>query len=517
MADDGRGAPPTCSGTSLDLGEPLAGTAPTSAGFLLLEHRGPWGARCLEDDTLPPGLGERLRVLCAAADLTPLLARRPGVARGAASEPTVVVAVPDGLGLALVRRVQALDDVLSLDVVAVAAAARAGTVSPGWAVAPYLVAVCTHGRRDACCSSLGRPVAARLAELEPEKVWETAHLGGHRFAASILALPSGVLYGRVPARWAEHVLSAVSSGRVLVELARGRSRLPASMQVAEIVLRGHLDEDRDAGVQPVESSATPLADPSGVRSTSTWSAAGTTWRVVVDTTPGAGPARPASCGAADGPAPPAHTVVEVTDTGQAGRGAQGWDESHRAGVGEPHPVVVEEVGRLRAGSAIDLACGTGRHALWLAERGWEVTGVDFSRHGLRLAVAEAAARGVVVDWQLGDARVWTPPHDGYDLVLMTFVHLPNVLPRVVRWLRPGGRLVVVGHAVRNGTGGVGGPSDPRLLYDVVDLAARVTGARLRVLRATEVERSVDGGMAVDAVLVAVRPGGPPAPVASTSG
>lgn len=267
----------------------------------------------------------------------------------------------------------------------------------------------------------------------------------------------------------------------------------AALAVARDALAGHLDVGA-AALRLQDEERAALVDGT-VRRTTTWAVEGVLWRVVVDSSP----------------LQPAGTVVEVADTRAPGRGATGWDAATDArdrgrdhATRVPNPAVIEAVSALPPGTALDVACGTGRHALWLAERGWQVTGLDFSRNALAVAAGESRRRALPVRWVLGDARVWTPPDDGYDLVTMAFVHLPSVLSRAARWLRPGGRLVVVGHAVRNATDGSGGPRDPRLLHDVVDVAARVTGARLRVLVAREVERPVDGGVAVDAVLVATR-------------
>lgn len=190
---------------------------------------------------------------------------------------------------------------------------------------------------------------------------------------------------------------------------------------------------------------------------------------------------------------------------EAGRGPQGWDGRYREGPGPaaPHLAVMEAVLGVAAGRALDIACGTGRHSLWLAEQGWEVTAVDFSRVGVETLVRAAAGRGLAVDTHVADARSWTPRQTGYDLVLMAFVHLPELLPRAAGWLGPCGRLLVVGHSACNPEGA--GPRDPRLRLDRVDLAARVTGARLRVLRAAEVERETADGATTDVVVLAVRP------------
>ncbi len=135
-----------------------------------------------------------------------------------------------------------------------------------------------------------------------------------------------------------------------------------------------------------------------------------------------------------------------------GRGVAGWDAQHAASKpepGPPHPAVVEAASARPPGRALDIACGTGRHSLWLAQQGWRVTGLDFSIEGLTKASAAADKSGRIVDWVLADARAWDPPGDPYDLVLLSFVQLPEVLERATAWIAPGGLLVTVGHAVRN--------------------------------------------------------------------
>lgn len=159
------------------------------------------------------------------------------------------------------------------------------------------------------------------------------------------------------------------------------------------------------------------------------------------------------------------------------------------------------------GRALDLGAGEGRHAVWLAARGWRVTAVDFSAVGLGKGEAEASARGLRIDWAVADARSWQPA-DGvlFDLVLVAYLHLPeDVLSRTTRWLAPGGAIVVVGHALRNLTDGVGGPSDPALLHTTE--ALREATAALTVERCEEVVRPTDAGDAIDVVLVARRPAG----------
>jgi SAM-dependent methyltransferase len=188
-----------------------------------------------------------------------------------------------------------------------------------------------------------------------------------------------------------------------------------------------------------------------------------------------------------------------------------WDERYastdRVWSATPNVEVARIVGDWPPGRALDLGAGEGRHAVWLAQKRWRVTAVDFSSVGLAKGEKEATSRGLRVDWVVADARSWHPPsHTAYDLILAAYLHLSeNVLTRTTTWLAPGGALVVVGHAPRNLTEGVGGPSDPSLLQTVEGLRAAAAG--LEVERCEEILRPTDGGDAIDTVLVARRPAG----------
>jgi hypothetical protein len=103
--------------------------------------------------------------------------------------------------------------------------------------APVL-AVCTHGRHDACCAELGRPVALELAAgPHGAGVWETSHVGGDRFAGNLVVLPRGLYYGGLDPESARRVAEATDRGEVLLEHLRGRSDLPMPAQAADIDVR----------------------------------------------------------------------------------------------------------------------------------------------------------------------------------------------------------------------------------------------------------------------------------------
>ncbi len=191
-----------------------------------------------------------------------------------------------------------------------------------------------------------------------------------------------------------------------------------------------------------------------------------------------------------------------------------WDERYGAEElvwkAEPNRFLVAEVEPMRPGRALDLACGEGRNSLWLAERGWEVVGVDFSAVGLEKARRLAAARGLQVELVEADLLEWVPAEGRFDLVAVMYLQLPaterrHVLAGASRALAPGGVVLVVGHDSTNLTEGVGGPQDPAVLYTPDEIAAELPGVELE--RAERVRRRLeDGREAIDALVRAHRPG-----------
>lgn len=192
--------------------------------------------------------------------------------------------------------------------------------------------------------------------------------------------------------------------------------------------------------------------------------------------------------------------------------AHDWDERYAASPliwsAGPNELFAELTSDLTPGRALDVACGEGRTALWLAARGWQVSAMDFSGTGIDKGRQRADAEGMHVDWVVADVTTADLGRD-YDLVAVLYLHLPGaqlsaVLARCAGALAPTGLLVVLGHDRTNLSDGVGGPQDPALLYDPDELAAAVPD--LDVVRSERVLRPVKDATAIDTLLVAARAG-----------
>jgi SAM-dependent methyltransferase len=197
--------------------------------------------------------------------------------------------------------------------------------------------------------------------------------------------------------------------------------------------------------------------------------------------------------------------------------AAGWDERYRASESvwgaDPNRWVAQELADLEPGVAVDLACGEGRNAVWLAGRGWRVYAVDFSRVGL--AKGAELERRVLgrqeITWLASDATTFVAP-EPVDLALICYLQVPAAARRAavraaVASLAPGGTLLMIGHDTRNLRDGTGGPQDASVLFTAADVAADLDGAGVRIITAGEVLRPVAGAdrPAIDALLRAVRP------------
>lgn len=178
----------------------------------------------------------------------------------------------------------------------------------------------------------------------------------------------------------------------------------------------------------------------------------------------------------------------------------------------PNQFLVAEVSALASGTALDLGCGEGRNAVWLAEQGWQVTAVDFSAVGIGKGRDIATRRGVEVTWVIEDLNAYQPVVSTFDLVIIFYVHVPvyqrdSVLAKGSAALAPGGTYLVVGHDLSNLEYGYGGPDDPSLLYTPDTVSSALPG--LEILKAERVKRVVETEEgrfeAIDTLVRAKRP------------
>ena len=266
-----------CAADSVALAEPLPGTASTVRPFLLLEFPGPWGVDALRDGRLPVAVAGELERRCAGLGVRPLLIRRHGRSRTDGIRCFAAYAHPERPWLEATT-LQAVEEVLDVDIDRLSRGESPGLEELG----DPLFLVCTHGRHDACCAELGRPIAAALTASHPAQTWECSHIGGDRFAGNILVLPDGLYYGRADRDSAPRIARTHLEGHLDLEHLRGRAGFGFATQAAEWHLRRHLDLTGTGEVRLVEQhvrddvTEVVLAVVDGAR-----------WRVRIRTTRGA--------------------------------------------------------------------------------------------------------------------------------------------------------------------------------------------------------------------------------------
>ena len=131
---------------------------------------------------------------------------------------------------------------------------------------------------------------------------------------------------------------------------------------------------------------------------------------------------------------------------------EGWDERYRSGEhvdDAPTPLVARTVKKLPPGRALDLACGTGRNAIYLAERGWQVTAVDGSRAAIDMLRRRAEERKLVIEARAADleAGEFAIAPAAYDLILDCYYLQRNLFPAMRAGVRVGGWIVAIVHIV----------------------------------------------------------------------
>jgi len=228
-----------CAPSYLASGLPIIGSAPSEmTGWILLEHPGPWPTKGLPDD-IDADLRSWLDARPERVQLIHRVERR-------STRTTRRVYVSAGFDLLAVIELPSLDDLAryvgAIEAAQTATEAGVPTIPDGFDVAtdaPLLV--CTQGRRDVCCAQLGRPAAVSLVDaFGPHQVWETNHLGGHRFAANLVMPPSPLYHGQIEPDRIVELASELLAGRLPLTTLRGRAGIAAAAQAAEYFVRREL-------------------------------------------------------------------------------------------------------------------------------------------------------------------------------------------------------------------------------------------------------------------------------------
>ena len=276
---------PWCAALARALDEPLPGTASVAPRWVGIEHRGTWPHEIKQhpDDSVRAFIAR-----AREADWRPVLVRRPG--RRPSDGPTRIFFADTAPPAPRTTVLRVLDpaDLASITF------PEAGAPLPGEVVRDPMLLVCTHGRIDRCCAVDGRALARAVTATGESDVWESTHLGGHRFAPTALVLPTGYLYGRLDVAGAVAAYKAAAVGEVEPALCRGRSTWTQPGQVAELAVRAETGL-RGADVLRVEASADDVA--AQVQRVTVAAVDGRCWQVTVSSIACPGN-RPVSCGAA---------------------------------------------------------------------------------------------------------------------------------------------------------------------------------------------------------------------------
>ena len=184
---------------------------------------------------------------------------------------------------------------------------------------------------------------------------------------------------------------------------------------------------------------------------------------------------------------------------------------------EPNRFLAHYATGLSPRRVLDLGCGQGRNAVWLAVQGHRVTGIDLSPVAVEQARRLAADHAVEVLFEVANVvEDWTPPPGAFDLVVLSYLQLPPhdrraAHAKVAEALAPGGTVWLIAHHSDNITDGVGGPPYPEVLFDERALAGDFVD--LDLLTNEKVYRDVEGEdgvvrVAHDILLVAAKPAEP---------
>lgn len=221
----------------------MYGTASAGFSWALLELPGAWGhsAFLQSPNIIDPGLGRAIVRRFETAKMRIAAIRRPGRRDPEPRWRWFVAHSREGSEALYGGAVNDPRDYLGI--------ALDGT--DGTLMTDPVVAICAHGKHDQCCAVRGRSACQAIADRYPEFTWECSHLGGDRFAATMLVLPEGLCYGRVDSADSAELVRLYLEGRLDNTLLRGRTSLPHPVQAAQYFARAAYGDDRIASLSPL--------------------------------------------------------------------------------------------------------------------------------------------------------------------------------------------------------------------------------------------------------------------------
>mgnify|MGYP006275763513 CR=1 FL=1 len=296
---------PTQACSALAAAEPLAGTAPYARAWIAIEQPGSWGRDAFATGVLPHDIGPTLIHQAKRHEVGALLIRHPNRPRQlvpGASRMIWLAHIDSNSLVALT--IGDYRELLTWDFAALAAGnlqdvpAEPATQSTAQMSTDPVALVCCHAARDACCAIQGRALYDALYAQAPPatalNLWQCSHLGGHRFAPTMLVLPLGAVYGRLTVEHARTVIREAARGQLVADNCRGRTTVTAPVQAAEVYLRTVMNCTSPGDLTLSLESADEQNAIVSARHHD-----GRAWRLTMQVQD-CGPLRPVSCGAEPG-------------------------------------------------------------------------------------------------------------------------------------------------------------------------------------------------------------------------
>ena len=223
-----------CSELSRRARERVAGTASTGAVWFLLEYPHGWGRHAFQESALPAEVKQFFKDAMARIRHSRILLIKTDRGRRDARMNLFVVCCRERSPFTIRLRVERYFDVLRYDLAEIASGRdlQGGEASRG-----PLYLVCTHGRRDKCCAKFGVPLYNTLRERAGDRVWQSSHVGGDRFAGNLVCFPHGLFYAHMTADAARRIMEKYEQRQLVLEGYRGRACYSYPVQAAEFFIR----------------------------------------------------------------------------------------------------------------------------------------------------------------------------------------------------------------------------------------------------------------------------------------